>query len=156
MTAPKLYALCLGVLRRPELAEEVLQEFYTQIWHDAGRFAAYSGTPLTWMAVMVRNRAIDVLRRPAAEVRSFTENTATTDSESAPGDPVHQLQRLAESEALRRCLSLLRERHREAILLAFFRGLSHTELSRSMDQPVGTVKSWVRRGMAQLRRCLEQ
>lgn len=111
---------------------------------------------MTWMTVMARNRSIDVLRRRANTVKSYDEEAAHQETDERASDPMAYAQRLGESEALRRCLERLRERQREAILLAFFQGLSHRELSDALEQPVGTVKSWIRRGLVQLKECLEQ
>lgn len=156
LTAPKLHALCLEVLRRRELAEEVLQDVYAQIWREANRFEAYRAAPMTWMTVMARNRAIDVLRRRANTVKSYDENIEHDDLAGEDSDPMAYVQRLGESEALRRCLERLRAQQRNAILMAFFQGLSHRQLSDALNQPVGTVKSWIRRGLGQLKECLEQ
>lgn len=156
LTAVKLYSLCFHVVRRRELAEEVLQEVYAQIWREASRFEGYRAAPMTWMTVMARNRSIDVLRRRANTVRPFDEDAAHRESDEPASDPMAYAQRLGESEALRRCLERLREGQRDAILLAFFQGLSHRELSDALEQPVGTVKSWIRRGLVQLKECLEQ
>lgn len=156
LTAPKLYSLCFDVLRRRELAEEVLQEVYAQIWREANRFEGYRAAPMTWMTVMARNRAIDVLRRRANTVKPYKEEDEHDDPAGQDSDPMACAERLGESEALRRCLERLRPRQREAILLAFFQGLSHRQLSDALEQPVGTVKSWIRRGLGQLKECLEQ
>lgn len=155
LTAPKLFSLCLMLLRRRELAEEVLQEVFTQIWREAPRFEQYRATPMTWMTVMARNRAIDVLRRPSTAIQSFDADDQLHD-DRRDWDPLSYAQRLDENEELRRCLERLGAQQRDAVLLAFFQGLTHSELSHNLDRPIGTVKSWVRRGLGQLKQCLEQ
>ena len=156
LTAPKLYSLCLDVLRRPELAEEVLQEVFAQIWRAAERFEGYRAAPMTWMTVLTRNRAIDVLRRRANAVASYAEQRDPLEAVDPVSDPVAYAQRLDEREALRRCLERLQARQREVIVMAFYQGLSHHQLSEAVGHPVGTVKSWIRRGLGQLKHCLEQ
>ena len=148
--------MCFEVLRRHELAEEVLQDVYAQIWRDAGRFEGYRAAPMTWMTVMARNRSIDVLRRHANAVKSYDDSVEHDQLADHESDPMRYTQRLGENEALRRCLERLHAQQRDAILLAFFRGLSHRELSEALDEPIGTVKSWIRRGLVHLKECLEQ
>ncbi len=152
-TSPRLYGLCLRVVRRPELAEEILQEVYTQIWREAARHAPRVANPMGWMGMMVRNRAIDALRQRERELaRDATVIDVGTDPND---DPSTLAQVVVDNSALRACLESLAPERREAISLAFFTGMSHRELSAAMGQPAGTVKSWIRRGLSQLRRCLE-
>jgi RNA polymerase sigma-70 factor (ECF subfamily) len=106
---------------------------------------------MTWMTSIVRNRCLDWLRRPAAEVSSDTLDEVAGDN---PG-PLADLERAKDAQALARCLGALDARQRQAIALAFYDGLSHAELASHLRQPLGTVKTWVRRGLLRLKSCLE-
>jgi RNA polymerase sigma-70 factor (ECF subfamily) len=151
LTAPKLYAAALRILRRQDWAEEVLQESFVNIWNHFGEYSAHKSAPMTWMTAVVRNRCLDWLRRPAAEVSSDTLDEVAGDN---PG-PLADLERAKDAQALARCLGALDARQRQAIALAFYDGLSHAELASHLRQPLGTVKTWVRRGLLRLKSCLE-
>lgn len=145
-----LFALAQRILKHEQRAEECIQDAFVKIWEHAGDFNANKGTPYTWMAAIVRYRALDMLRQNNPE--SNTDDWAPYEhlmvDELTPGDD--------ESKALGRCLDELRSEQRECILLAFYEGLTHAELSERVDKPLGTVKTWIRRGLAQLKTCLEQ
>jgi RNA polymerase sigma-70 factor (ECF subfamily) len=150
-SAAKLYGVALRILRRADWAEEVLQECYLSIWTRAGDYRAGLAAPMTWMTSIVRNRCLDWLRRPAPEV--FSETLEELES-SNPG-PLAELERAKDAQALARCLGALEARQRQAIALAFYDGLSHADLASHLRQPLGTVKTWVRRGLLRLKSCLE-
>jgi len=128
VTAPKLFGVAVRILRREDWAEEVLQDCYVSIWNNAGRYAAGLSAPMTWMTSIVRNRCLDWLRRPNLEV-------VLQRPDDNGDDP-------------------LEAKQRQAIMLAFYDGLSHSELASHMRQPLGTVKTWVRRGLEKLKGCL--
>ncbi|MBI2508648.1 MAG: sigma-70 family RNA polymerase sigma factor, partial [Betaproteobacteria bacterium] len=110
--------------------------------------------PLTWMTSIVRNRCLDWLRRPHQETGGEEYDIAVEAwQDDAPG-PMEQLMSAAESSALARCMQQLEAKQRQSIMLAFFHGLSHSELASHMRQPLGTVKTWVRRGLERLKGCL--
>jgi RNA polymerase sigma-70 factor (ECF subfamily) len=154
LTAPKLYGVALRILRRQDWAEEVLQECYVNIWNHAGHYAAQKSAPLTWMTSIVRNRCLDWLRRPRQEATGDEYDIAVEAwQDDAPG-PLERLMASSEAAALARCLQQLESRQRQSIMLAFFNGLSHSELARHMSQPLGTVKTWIRRGLERLKSCL--
>ena len=154
LTAAKLYGVALRILRRQDWAEEVLQECYVRIWNHAGDYAAAKSAPLTWMTSIVRNRCLDWLRRPQAEATGGEYEIAVEAwRDEAPG-PMDSLLAAADAAALARCLEQLEGKQRQSIMLAFFHGLSHSELARHMQQPLGTVKTWVRRGLERLKSCL--
>ena len=153
-TSAKLYGVALRILRREDWAEEVLQECYVSIWTHAPQYRAGLSAPMTWMTSIVRNRCLDWLRRPRFELAD--EDGAITDA--APSDspgPLAELERARSAGAVGRCLADLEARQRQAIALAFYDGLSHSELARHLREPLGTVKTWVRRGLARLKDCLE-
>jgi RNA polymerase sigma-70 factor (ECF subfamily) len=151
-TSAKLFAVALRILRREDWAEEVLQECYVSVWRHAPDYRASLAGPMTWMTSIVRNRCLDWLRRPNPEPlpEDFLENI-----ESENPGPLAELERTKDASALARCLRGLEPRQRQAIALAFYDGLSHAELARHLREPLGTVKTWVRRGLARLRSCLE-
>jgi RNA polymerase sigma-70 factor (ECF subfamily) len=154
LTASKLYGVALRILRRQDWAEEVLQECYVNIWNHAADYAAAKSAPLTWMTSIVRNRCLDWLRRPRTEATGEEYDIAVEAwQDDAPG-PVEQLMASSEAAALARCLQQLESKQRQSIMLAFFNGLSHSELASHMKQPLGTVKTWVRRGLERLEGCL--
>ena len=150
-SAAKLHGVALRILRRGDWAEEVLQECYVSIWTRAGDYRAGLSAPMTWMTSIVRNRCLDWLRRPAPEVAVETFE----ELESGSPGPLAELERAKDAQALARCLGVLDARQRQAIALAFYDGLSHAELAGHMREPLGTVKTWVRRGLLRLKACLE-
>ncbi len=151
-TSAKLYGVALRILRRADWAEEVLQECYVSVWRHAPDYHAERAAPMTWMTSIVRNRCLDWLRRPNPEP---LEDGVLESLESGNPGPLALLEQGRDSAALARCLRGLEARQRQAIALAFFDGLSHAELARHLREPLGTVKTWVRRGLARLRSCLE-
>ena len=151
-TAAKLFAVALRILRREDWAEEVLQECYVSVWRHAREYSAARAAPMTWMTSIVRNRCLDWLRRPNPEPLA---DEALEALESPNPGPLARLEEGRDSAALARCLRGLDARQRQAIALAFFDGLSHAELAKHLREPLGTVKTWVRRGLARLRSCLE-
>jgi RNA polymerase sigma factor, sigma-70 family len=136
------------------LAEEVLHEAYIKIWNKAGEFQPQKGSPLGWMATIARNSALDLLRKQRRELLAPEEPAPETTSSKDP-DALELLSRSEDGKALQHCLGELPEEQRESILLAFWRGFSHQELSAQLNKPLGIVKSWVRRGLERLKRCLE-
>ena len=153
-TSLKLFGVALRILRREDWAEEVLQECYVNIWIHAGDYAVAKSAPLTWMTSIVRNRCLDRLRGPQPETGGEEYDIAVeTWRDENPG-PMEQLLASREAGALARCLEKLESRQRQSIMLAFFHGLSHAELAGHLKQPLGTVKTWVRRGLERLKGCL--
>ena len=161
-SAPLLLGIAQRIVGRRELAEEVLHDAYAAIWRRASSFDPLAGESVAWMAAIVRNRAIDV--RASHDVSRVDSYHDTLDD-----DPDGALDRLfdwspapEESEDrrraaawLRNCLAGLQAVERQALVLAYEHGLSHGELAAHLRKPLGTVKSWVRRGMLNLRQCME-
>jgi RNA polymerase sigma-70 factor (ECF subfamily) len=153
-TAPKLFGVALRILRREDWAEEVLQECFVNVWRHAPDYNASRAAPMTWMTSIVRNRCLDWLRRPRTEATGEEYDVAVEAwQDDAPG-PMEQLMAATEAAALARCLQQLEAKQRQSVMLAFFNGLSHSELASHMKQPLGTVKTWVRRGLERLKTCL--
>lgn len=153
LTAPKLFGVAVRILRREDRAEEILQECYLSIWQHAREYTPGLAQPMTWMTSIVRNRCLDWLRRPALEVADADDAIAAATESDAPG-PLAELERSAEAEAVKRCLEGLDARQRQSIALAFYDGLSHAEIAQHLGAPLGSVKTWVRRGLERLRSCL--
>jgi RNA polymerase sigma-70 factor (ECF subfamily) len=157
-TSSKLFGVAVRILRREDWAEEVLQDCYVSIWNHAASYAAGLSAPMTWMTSIVRNRCLDWLRRPKLEVvlerpGEEGEDPLEAIASDNPG-PLEELSRSTDAKALAECLKGLEAKQRQAIMLAFFQGLSHSELAGHMRQPLGTVKTWVRRGLERLKVCL--
>jgi RNA polymerase sigma-70 factor (ECF subfamily) len=158
-TSSKLFGVAVRMLRREDWAEEVLQDCYVSIWNNAGKYSAALSAPMTWMTSIVRNRCLDWLRRPSLEVVLQGEDEDGDDplermASDDPG-PLEQLATAGDSRALAECMGRLDAKMRQAIALAFYDGLTHTEMAAHMQQPLGTVKTWVRRGLERLKGCLE-
>jgi len=163
-TSAHLLGVVLRIQRDRAIAEDILQEVYVNVWRAAKSFDAAQSQPLTWLTSIARNRAIDGLRRAQAQPQlKTTPNRATDDEETdvydtvaddAPG-PLELLSRASEARALTRCMQALSAPQRQSVALAFFDGLSHAEVAEAMREPLGTVKSWVRRGLMALKSCLD-
>jgi len=154
-TSANLFGLALRILRRRDWAEEALQDAYVKIWNHAADFSSQKGSAFGWMATIVRNRSLDLLRRGRWEL-PVGDETGRLERGGEAMDPLGEAIRGQEGEALQRCLGELEAQPREAILLAFWKGLSHPELAEQLQKPLGTIKSWVRRGLERLKGCLER
>jgi RNA polymerase sigma-70 factor (ECF subfamily) len=153
-TSARLFGLALRILRRRDWAEETLQDGFLKIWRRAADFDPQKGNPLSWMATIIRNRALDLLRHAQWE-RPLKSEIEPAKLDEA-GTPLDQAIAGQEGVALQKCLEELEPASREAIQLAFWNGLSHQELAARLSKPLGTVKSWVRRGLERLRDCLKK
>jgi RNA polymerase sigma-70 factor (ECF subfamily) len=153
-TSAKLFAVCLRILSNREEAEDVLQEVYVTIWRRADRFDARRASVMTWIATIARNRSIDRLRArgPIAYAEPVEE------LEIADGQAGAEALMVARGEAgrLHACLGELDERTQGVIRTAFFEGVTYEALATRLDAPLGTVKSWIRRGLLKLKGCLER
>lgn len=152
-TSPQLFGAAIALLRRRDIAEEVLQEAYVKVWHSASSYQAERGSATTWLGTIVRRCAIDRLRRRHLEGESLPEEEWAEIADDAPG-PLQNVLADADARRLGNCLEHLDERQRESVSLAFFHGLTHSELATHLAAPLGTVKAWVRRGLDKLRTCL--
>jgi RNA polymerase sigma-70 factor (ECF subfamily) len=157
-----LFAVVLRIQRDRAQAEELLQEIYVNIWKAAASFDAAHSQPLTWMTSIARHRAIDSLRRaqtqPQAAPAPLQDEDEPAPEPPAPegGGPLELLQRASEARELAQCVQALTPQQRQSVALAFYDGLSHAEVAEQLRQPLGTVKSWVRRALQTLRQCLER
>jgi len=151
-TAGKLYAISLQMLRRRDLAEEAVQEAFVRIWHNAGDYQQEKGTVLTWMISIVRYRAIDMLRATKSRRETGDEGLEEALDEQSPEQELYEQR---DRVRIDRCMDRLDEAQRQAIEMAYFRGLTHMEVCAQMETPLGTIKTWIRRGLERLKRCLE-
>ena len=155
--AGKLYGLALRVVRQREFAEDALQEAFLKIWRSAPDYSASLSPPLAWMGLIVRSSALDLLRRRAAERTHLTQEIDEGLADTLDGGgptPLDTAQASEQARALSQCLSRMDNKHRELVNLAYLRDLSHSELATQLQLPLGTVKTWIRRGLDQLRLCM--
>jgi len=150
--APRLHSVALRCMGRSDLAQDVVQESFVRIWHNASRYEAHVAAPLTWMITITRNLAIDQLRKHRELPLSDLQQDALADESPSAHE---QLDSARAASALGHCLERLEGMQRQSITIAYFQGLSASELAHTRDAPLGSVKSWIRRGMERLRRCLE-
>ena len=157
MTSSKLYGVAVRVVTNREWAEDVLQEAFINIWKIAGDYKATLSPPMAWMALVVRSRGLDFLRRRASERADRMQELDEVISDTVAGDspnPMDVAQASEQAKALHNCLSLLDNKQREVVSLAYMRDMSHGELAEQLKLPLGTVKTWIRRGLEQLRGCM--
>lgn len=148
----RLFGVACKIVNRRDWAEDILQESFVNIWQSAGSYQMQKAEPMTWMTHIVRNKALDWLRRPQHESNDDMDSLENTIEDHAPGLFEH-LSQSRENSAISECIKQLDLKNREAILLAFWQGLTHSELAHRLQQPVGTIKSWIRRGLATLKLC---
>jgi RNA polymerase sigma factor (sigma-70 family) len=153
-TSPKLFGVCLRILSNRDESEDVLQEVYLTIWRRADRFDAGRASVMTWISTIARNRAIDRLR--ARGPLAYAEQVEELEIEDTTAGAEALVEAAQDQGALTRCLGELDERTAKVIRTAFFEGVTYEALATGMGTPLGTVKSWVRRGLLKLRGCLER
>lgn len=154
LASPHLFALARRMLRDQGAAEDVLQECFISIWREAGQYQADQSQPMTWMMRIVRNRCIDRLRRPEVLVPDPDDALTLAMADDSPG-PLARLDASLEGRRLADCMSQLEGPQRVAIAMAFFDDMAHPDIAARLDAPLGTIKSWIRRGLQRLKRCLE-
>jgi len=152
LAAPLLFAVLMRMLRRRDLAEDVLQDVFVRAWRQAGQFDRIRGRPLAWLISIARYRAIDVQRSQRPMV-GLTDVQLDLEPALQVADTVPD--GIGLGSALVRCLEQIGVPQRRCLALAYHDGLSHGEIARAIGEPLGTVKSWVRRSLLSLRRCLE-
>ncbi|HEX2529113.1 MAG TPA: sigma-70 family RNA polymerase sigma factor [Geminicoccus sp.] len=152
-TASRLLGVAMRIVRRREVAEDALHDAFVRVWWHASRFDPARGPALAWMITIVRNSAINHIRKTARETALETEVDGEADSlldrmAEVPGIPA------ADRIGLARCLQELEAGPRQCVVMAFADGWSHEELAERLGHPLGTVKSWIRRSLLRLRECL--
>jgi RNA polymerase sigma-70 factor (ECF subfamily) len=155
----------LRIQRNRAQAEEVLQEVFIAVWQSAQSFNPALSQPSTWLGSVARNRAIDSLRRAQSAPQTVSRHRVEGDEEEQdmlqdiasddPG-PLDLLEQASDARALQQCMEGLNKAQRRSLALAFYQGLTHAEVAEQLGEPLGTVKSWVRRGLLTLKACLER
>lgn len=159
-----LFGVILRINGDRAQAEDILQDIFVSIWHSAAGFDAARSQPMTWLTSIARNRAIDSLRRRKTEPSTVSIIQASDNEEgeidlaaqiadAGPG-PLELLQRGAEARAVSHCMGELSAEQQQCLALSYYQGLSYSEVSDHLGQPLGTVKSWVRRALMSLKDCL--
>ena len=151
-TRAKLFGVVLRILRRQDLAEEVIQESYVRIWSNAGQFNPSLASPITWMVSIARNRAIDQMRK-RGELSIEEEPDAMEVAADNP-DPLARREMNDELKRLLGCVGKLEPERQRLVLLAYYNGWSREQLAEKFNTPVNTVKTWLRRSMLEIRDCL--
>lgn len=163
-TSAHLFGVVLRINPDRGQAEDVLQEIYVNVWRSAGGFDAARAQPMSWLTSIARNGAIDSLRRAKARVRTVSTHLVANEegdeadlAEQVPSEdagPLELLQRAAERRDVAHCVGQLSAEQQQCVALAYYQGLSHSEVAEHLAQPLGTVKSWLRRALLALKDCL--
>jgi len=157
LTSSKLYGVAVRVVSNRSWAEDVLQEAFINIWRIAGDYKATLSPPMAWLCLIVRSRGLDFLRRRNSDRADAVQELDDVLSDTLEGDSANPMDTALAGEqawALHQCLSQLGNKQREEVSLAYLRDLSHGELAEQLKLPLGTVKTWIRRGLEQLRGCM--
>lgn len=153
-----LFGLLVRILRRRDWAEEALQDCFLKVWQKAETYAPDKGAPMTWLMTIARYRALDLLRAKRPEINEADDEAMTGEIESAVSEmesPLQGAETMQGIGELERCMKGLQDEQKQSVLLAYYEGYTHQELAKRMKAPLGTVKSWVRRGLQQLKECME-
>ncbi len=153
LTAPKLFAIALRIVKRQELAEDVMQEAFVRIWRNCRDYSPAKGSVWGWIATIVRNGAIDCVRRDR-EILVDPEETLWERPDPADG-PLGAFLRREEATGIKRCLDQLPKDQRQAILVAYYEGYTHDIVAKRLGAPLGTIKTWIRRGLLRIKECLQ-
>lgn len=152
-TSAKLFGFAMRILANKELAEEALQDAFVKIWHSADSYQADKAAVMTWMTAIVRNRCLDLLRAAPREQR-LGEDESFDDWASDDLGPMEKAATRSDTKALMQCMKQLAPMQRQAFALSYFHGLAHEQLAQQLAQPLGTVKTWLRRGLETLKNCM--
>lgn len=150
-----VYSLVLRILQQASTAEEVAQDVFLQLWRNAGSYDAERGPFVPWLLTMARNRALDHLRLKSERQRRREDQTDELPPVSAAPEYERELDERRRAERVRALMGGLQAQQKRAIELAYFEGLSHTEIAKKLKEPLGTVKSWIRNGLLRLKEGLQ-
>jgi RNA polymerase sigma-70 factor (ECF subfamily) len=151
-----VYSLVLRITRQAAVAEEIVQDVFLSLWRNAHRFEAARGRLGAWLLTLARNRALDHLRGKLAKQQQREDELAPDAFVPAAPDLAETVDLNRRAEKVRGLMGDLPETQRQAIELAFFDGMTHSEIADRLQQPLGTIKSWIRTGLLRLREGLEQ
>jgi RNA polymerase sigma-70 factor (ECF subfamily) len=153
-TANRLFGICLRVLAQRSEAEDALQDVYTSVWRKASQFDPAKASATAWLAMIARNKSIDRLRSmPFQQARASLDLAQNIEDPAA--SPAQAVQTATDRAQLEHCLERLEPKRQSLIRSAFFDGLTYEELAAKIEAPLGSIKSWIRRGLLQLRECLD-
>tara|TARA_B110000285_G_C14845031_1_gene477178 strand:+ start:241 stop:768 length:528 start_codon:yes stop_codon:yes gene_type:complete len=154
LTNAHLFALALRILKQRDLAEDCLQLAFVKVWHKAQQFDATKAKPMTWLNAIVRNQALDILRQNKhQQLHDSNDKTLDELADQGPSQEQH-VSMSQEQRAIQQCLAQLKEQQRQCLQLAYFEGLAHPLVAARLNRPLGSVKTWIRRGLLELRECL--
>lgn len=151
-TASTLYAQAIRVCRRRAMADDVIQEAYIRVWRHAAQYDDSRGHPMAWLTIIVRRLALDALRQSSRHVLDSDDPRGDQPDDAA--SPLDQAVLTLDQRLVHRCLNLLQAMQRQCLLLAYFEDLTHAEVSCKLKIPLGSVKSYIRRGLQQLKVCM--
>lgn len=155
LVAPQLFSVLLRILHRRDLAEEALQEVFMSVWRNASSYRPSRGSPMAWLTSIARYRALDVRRSIRGE--QFSGDLMAVVEETVAAEDTDLLEKAGlsvDAQRLEDCMKRLTPQQDEAIRLAFIGGYTHEEVATRTGSPIGTIKSWVRRGLQALKSCL--
>lgn len=155
-TSAKLFGICIRILGERGEAEDALQDIFITVWRKAGTFDSGKASPITWLAALARNRSIDRKRSQASRPSAASLGDEAMDVPDEAPLALAGLETAEEAGRIAHCLGELEDRQNGAIRAAFYEGLSYSELALRSAVPLGTMKSWIRRGLLRLRECLER
>jgi len=150
-----VYSLVLRIAQQAASAEEIVQDVFLQLWRKAHLYQPSRGPLEPWLLTLARNRALDHLRLKREKQRRREDTLEIQPAAVAAPSPEHLMDRQRRAERVRALMASLSEQQRRAIELAFFEGMTHSEISKTLREPLGTVKSWIRSGLLRLREGLE-
>jgi RNA polymerase sigma-70 factor (ECF subfamily) len=157
MTSPRVFGLILHMTNYSQACEDLLQEVYIKVWKQADNYTPDKARVTTWLTSIARNSTIDWMRSQKSGMDRLTTDQSPEALDLAGGvDPEDETEAIASEESLARCMDLLSDPQRQVIFLAYGQGLTHAEMVNKLGSPLGTVKSWVRRGLESLRNCLRR
>jgi RNA polymerase sigma-70 factor (ECF subfamily) len=151
-----VYGLVYRIVQQAGTAEEVVQDVFLQLWRNAARYDASRGPFLPWLLTMARHRALDTLRLKSERQRRREDQTEELPGKCAAPQFEKQLDDKRRAMQVRELMTSLQPQQKRAIELAYFEGLSHTEIAATLQEPLGTVKSWIRNGLMRLREGLQE
>ena len=150
-----VYGLVLRILQQAGTAEEVVQDVFLQLWRNAAQYDSSRGPLVPWLFTLARNRALDTLRLKSERQRRREDQTEEFPSVVSAPEYEKQLDEKRRAEKVRALMASLNPQQKKAIELAYFEGLSHSEIATSLKEPLGTVKSWIRNGLLRLKEGLQ-
>jgi RNA polymerase sigma-70 factor (ECF subfamily) len=154
LTNANLFALALRILKQRDLAEDCLQLAFVKVWNNSQQFNPAKAKAITWLNAIVRNQALDLLRKNKHQQLHDTSDETIAQLADQSASQEKQASLSQEQQAIQQCLAQLKENQRQCLQLAYFEGLAHPQISAHLNQPLGSVKTWIRRGLLGLRECL--